>query len=161
VKNEDHNHTKIVAEHFNSIPYLEMLYNFEFEGLRKQVSLNIIASVVLLLIFFVTLVSTFTFLEVKSLSLIPLLSIFVVAFAIICLAVNVIRYRVINKVINGDYKIDKKFLKLFILKTIADTHEGRKKKKQLMDKEKILFTSPIKDRIIAEKLSPMLSQKSN
>ena len=67
------------------------------------------------LIFSVTvLITTFSFLEFKSLSFIPLCSLFVIAILIIYLILQVFRYSVINKVITKDYIIDHDFLNLII-----------------------------------------------
>jgi hypothetical protein len=76
----------------------------------------------------ITLLATFTLLENKALSLIPLFSLFVVSISIMFFILNVIRYRVIDGVINGEYIIDKRFLLLLIKKkNYEDTVYDKKK----------------------------------
>lgn len=84
--------------------------------------MNIIGSALLLVIFLITLISTFTFLQNKNLNLIPLFSLFIVSISIIILVVNVIRYKVIKKIKAGEYQIDESFLKLYILKKYFEQH---------------------------------------
>ena len=60
------------------------------------------------------LVFTFSFLEFKSLSFIPLCSLFVVSIMTIFLILQGFRYSVINKVISEEYKIDRDFLILIM-----------------------------------------------
>jgi hypothetical protein len=105
-----------IAEHFYDIEYLRILYNSQYKFLRDQIRSNIITSVIVFIIFFITLIATFTLLENKALSLIPLFSLFVLSVTLMFMILNIIRYNVITKVIEGEMKIDHHFLKLLILK---------------------------------------------
>ncbi len=109
-----------MADHFSHLDYLKILFSQDYIKLKSQVKFNIIGCILLLIVFLVTLVATFTFLEFKSLSLIPLFSLFVISLSIVLLIINFIRFTVINKLIKGEYKIDHKFLKLLLIKLILD-----------------------------------------
>jgi len=78
--------------------------------------MNIYGSILILIIFLITLISTFTFLQNKNLNLIPLFSLFILSISIIALFVNAIRYKVLKKIEKGDYILDYEFLRLYILK---------------------------------------------
>jgi hypothetical protein len=67
-------------------------------------------------VFLITLIATFSLLENKALSLIPLFSLFVVSISIMFLILNIFRYIIISRVISGEYEIDHNFLKLLIKK---------------------------------------------
>lgn len=115
--------TFIVAEHFSSLDYLRIFYFNDLISLRKQIKMNILGSILLLVIFLSTLISTFTFLQNKNLNLIPLFSLFIVSISIIILFVNTIRFKVLKKIEQGEYKLDEQFLKLYILKKYYE-HEN-------------------------------------
>ncbi len=69
-----------------------------------------------LIFFLLLLIITFKYLEVSSLSMIPLISLFVITTALLILILNILRVKVINKVINKEYIINQKILKLYIYK---------------------------------------------
>jgi hypothetical protein len=85
--------------------------------------MNIFGSILLLVIFLITLISTFTFLQNINLNLIPLFSLFIVSISIILLIVNIIRFNVLKKVEKGEFIIDQEFLKLYILKKYFEKKE--------------------------------------
>jgi len=95
----------------------------DFFILRSQVKFNIAGCVIVLIVFLTTLITTFTFLQNKALSLIPLLSLFIISFNTIALVFNIMRFKVVNNMIDGKLKLDLKFLKLLILKTLHDDQE--------------------------------------
>jgi small-conductance mechanosensitive channel len=115
--------TLIVTDHFMSLDYLKLLYSKKYESLQEQMQYNIIGTVIFFIVSLITLITTFNFLQIKSLSLIPLASLILISVSLIALFVNYIRYTVINKVIKGEYRIDEKFLKLVILKTKMEEQE--------------------------------------
>jgi hypothetical protein len=114
LKDQDQINTKIVVDHFNNMSYLKQLDNKEFGIIRGTILSWIIGFVVTIIFFFVILLVTFRYLEVKSLSIIPLFSLIIITCAILTLVINFSRLSVINKVIAGTYKIDHRFLKLCI-----------------------------------------------
>lgn len=103
--------------------------------------MNIYGSVLLLVIFLITLISTFTFLQNKNLNLIPLFSLFIVSFSIIVLLVNVIRFKVLKKIGEGEYTLDDDFLKLYILKKYFEQENIFK----IIDHEKEIKVKEVKE----------------
>jgi hypothetical protein len=130
INNEIQRQTKIIVDHFYDLKYLKVIYEMDFFMLQSQVKLNILGSLFVLIVFSVTLVVTFSFLGNKALSLIPLCSLFIISISIVILIINVMRNKVIKKIISGEYKIDIKFLKLLILKVIYDKEEHILKNKR-------------------------------
>ena len=104
---------------------MKLLNRNEYSELSSQVKLNIIVSLIIFISSIVTLISTFTFLQTRSLSFIPLVSIFASSVSVFLLIINVIRFNVIGKVIEGEYKIDPIFLKLLFCKLIIDEEEQK------------------------------------
>ena len=85
--------------------------------------MNLFGSAILLTIFLITLISTFTFLQNINLNFIPLFSLFIVSISIVFLIVNTIRFNVLKKVENGEFVIDDNFLRLYILKKYFEKKE--------------------------------------
>jgi len=56
---------------------------------------------------------TFQLLEIKSLSSIPLISLFVFTILLIVTLINFLRLPIINRIIDGDLKVDKEFLRKY------------------------------------------------
>jgi hypothetical protein len=117
LKTQEQIDTKIVIDHFNSIEYLKELDRGEYNLVRRTVLSWIIGLVITIVAFFTILIVTFRYLEVKSLSIIPLLSLIIITISLLVLVVNFSRLSVINKVITGTYKLDHRFLKLCIHRT--------------------------------------------
>ncbi len=103
--------------------------------------MNIFGSILLLVIFLITLISTFTFLQNINLNLIPLFSLFIVSISIILLIVNIIRYNVLKKVEKGEFIIDQDFLKLYILKKYFEKKEILKKNELFKKPEYVKLNS--------------------
>ena len=144
--------------------------------------MNIFGSVLLLAIFLITLISTFTFLQNKNLNLIPLFSLFIVSISIIVLFVNTIRFKVLKKIEEGEYNLDYDFLKLYILKKFFEQEnifkiisqeeenliKGMKEEKVLNEDMDINENNPnnkysefIEEVDISKYLSTALRKKSN
>jgi hypothetical protein len=107
--------------------------------------MNIFGSILLLVIFLITLVSTFTFLQNKNLNLIPLFSLFIVSISIIVLFVNAIRFKVLRKIEEGEYILDDDFFKLYILKKYFEQENMFKMKNQKEKKSHELKEDKISD----------------
>jgi hypothetical protein len=156
--NDSERDTKNVLDHFYHIKYLKIIYNKDFEHLKSQVKFNIFGSVVLLLVFLITLIATFTFLNNKSLSLIPLTSLFIVSVSIVLLIINLIRYSVIKKIIKGEYVIDYNFLKLLIIKLIYEDYDYYIKNRR----EKVFAINPkLQEKIISDSSTPLIDSVRN
>ena len=92
-----------------------MLYRGEFDELKKKLfQLNIICCL-LSLFFLCILLITFGYLQIKSLSFIPILSLLILAVSLVLMTLNLLRYNIIKKVISGEFKIDREFLRLLII----------------------------------------------
>lgn len=115
-KNDLHINSKIVADHFDDEMYIDLLIKSNYQKVKSKLNTIIIWLIVLLAIFSTILVFTFKFLEQSSLSLIPLLSLFIITFVIVFLIINVIRHKIINKVISGEYELDSDYLMLYLFK---------------------------------------------
>jgi hypothetical protein len=123
------------------LEYLRIFFNKDIDILKKQIKMNIFGSILLLVIFLITLISTFTFLQNINLNLIPLFSLFIVSISIILLIVNIIRYNVLKKVEKGEFIIDQDFLKLYILKKYFEKKEILKKNELFKKPEYVKLNS--------------------
>ena len=92
-----------------------MLYRSDFTELRRKVIQLIVISIFISLFFLCLLIITFRYLQIKSLSIIPIFSLLILAGAIVILTLNFIRLNIVNSVISGDLKINKKFLRLLMI----------------------------------------------
>ena len=90
-----------------------MLFLGNYKALKDKIIFIIAISGIVSVTFLVVLILTFYLLEDKNFSSVPLLSLFILTGAIIVLLINLLRLPVINKVINGEYKLDKDFLKKY------------------------------------------------
>lgn len=113
-KNENQKHSKIVADHFYDLEYLNLILKGDYSEIKKTLIKLVICFFVVFVIFFVVLIFTFKYLEIKSLSLIPIFSLFIVTISLLMLLINIARYIVISKVINKEYIIDEKYIMLYI-----------------------------------------------
>jgi len=122
-KTESQTDSKIVADHFYDIEYLNLFLKGDYEQIKKGLVKLIIFMFILFASFLVILIFTFKFLDRKSLSLIPIISLFIVTISITLLFINIARYKVINKVIEKEYIIDEKYIMLYIyqMKTINES----------------------------------------
>jgi hypothetical protein len=127
IKTEHHKQTKIVVDHFQNISYLNSLYLKEYSVVKNKLITIIVTWILVFIFFFTILIVTFRYLEVKALSLIPLLSLFMITIAAFILIINGIRFIVINKVIRGEYYLDMKLLRLFIYQMKRSEEEEKEK----------------------------------
>lgn len=123
VKTKRQEHSKIIVDHFYSRKYLTEIYEGNFLAVRKSLVWMLICLSILIAILLAILIITFTYLENKSLSLIPLFSLIIITILILFLTINIIRLKVINKFINQEYEIDRKFVYLCIYKLSIEEQE--------------------------------------
>jgi hypothetical protein len=123
VKNKKQEFTKMIVEHFYSKKYLKQLYEGNYSELKKSIVWILVALTIFIVVLVSILIVTFTFLENKSLSLIPLFTLIVITIIITFFIINIMRLRVIDKVINLDYEIDKKYVFLSIYKLLKEEKE--------------------------------------
>lgn len=115
--------TKIVADHFYNVEYITLLNRNEYGKIKNNLIGSLIICCIVLSFFTLILGVTFRYLEVKSLSLIPLFSLIVITVALVLLIINIIRLNVINKVISGEYMIDQKYIYLYLYKIKKMEHD--------------------------------------
>jgi hypothetical protein len=122
IKNQVHQQTKLVADHFMDDYYLDKIKNKNYDEIKSEVINKIIFYVCLAVSSLTLLVFTFSLLEFRSLSFIPFCSLFIFAFILVVLIFQYFRLMVINKVVDNEYKIDKDFLML-IKKMNENNHQ--------------------------------------
>jgi hypothetical protein len=135
-KSQRQKSTKIVADHFNNIEYLELLLKADYKSVRKWVTLVLAFELLLIIFLFVVILMTFKYLEIKSLSLIPIFALMSMTVTILFAIVSSTRLIMINKVISGEYEIDEKYLTLYIYQ-FKNSEEMVKTENELCGGEKI------------------------
>ena len=116
IKNEQDAQTVIVADHFYDVNYLEELAEKDYSTVKTSLIIYIVINAILFGAFFAVLVITFKFLSVKSLSMVPLISLIALTICAALFIIQIIRLNVINQLINGEYQINVGLLKLIIFK---------------------------------------------
>jgi hypothetical protein len=116
IKTVQHEHTIIVADHFYSINYLEQLADRNYTSVRNYLVIYIVICAGIFCGCLAVLIVTFKFLEIKSLSMIPLLSLIALTICAALFIIQIMRLMVINKVISGEYDISDSLLRLIIFK---------------------------------------------
>ena len=112
--------TKTLADHFNSVESLALLYNDKLEKIQVKVKSIILISFVAFITSLVTLFYTFGFLSDQKYSFIPITAVFLISLSLITMALYFIKYKVITKAIKGEMRIDKRLLKLIIYQKIQN-----------------------------------------
>lgn len=115
-KNELHDETKMICEHFYNIEDLTELYKGNYQKIKTTLSWVLVVISILLIIFSTVLIITFSYLENKALSLIPLLSLIIITVFICFFILYLLRLNMITKIINGQHKIDRKYIFLILYK---------------------------------------------
>ena len=123
VKNEMQAKSKIVSDHFYSKEYINLLIQGKYQDIKRKLIGLIIIWGSIFSFFLGILFLTFKYLSGNSLSLIPLISLFVVTFALCFIILNSIRLNVINKVISEQYIMDINYLKLVLFKIKKNVDE--------------------------------------
>ena len=77
--------------------------------------MNIYISGSISVVSLILLILTFNFLENKSLSTIPLISLFVLTIALMVFLINILKLRIANNIIDLNLIVDKQFIKKFIM----------------------------------------------
>ena len=90
-----------------------MLYYGNFKALKNKIIFNIILAGFSTIVFLAVLIFTFQLLEVKSLSSIPLVSLFIFTLSTLIFIINCLRLPILNKAISGEIKIDRDYIKKY------------------------------------------------
>jgi len=105
--------TKLIADHFPNKKALTLLYYGKYYTLKNKILFNVGLAGFFSLVSLAILIMTFQLLEIKSLSSIPLISLFVFTILLIVTLINFLRLPIINRIIDGDLKVDKEFLRKY------------------------------------------------
>ncbi len=100
-----------------------MLYKGEYNKLSKEILFSMVTCLLVSILLSTLLFFTFGYLQIKSLSFIPILSLLVLAAFFVLLILNFLRYKVIKKVNTGLITIDREFLRLHIIAFKASREE--------------------------------------
>ena len=106
--------TKDFLSHFISYRALFLIYNGDLKLLRKFLKSVIILSSILCLFSFLVLLYTFEFLSEQKYSFIPITDIFVITGLVIIIILFFLKLNALNRVIDGEFELDTKMVKLFI-----------------------------------------------
>ena len=115
--------TKDFLNHFITYRALFLIYNGELNSLKKILKAVIILSSALSFFSFIVLLYTFEYLSVQKYSFIPITDIFILTALIIIIILFFLKLNALNKVINGEFELDKKMVKLFIFSKMKNNRE--------------------------------------
>ena len=123
--------TKDFLNHFFSYRALFLIYNGQLKELKKILKGVIILSSALSLFSFILLLYTFEYLSEQKYSFIPITDLFVITALIIIIILFYLKLKALNRVIDGEFELDNKLVKLFIfakMKNNKDVIYEKKKK---------------------------------
>ena len=115
--------TKDFLNHFISYRALFLIYNGELVKLKKMLKAIIILSAALSLFSFILLLYTFEYLSEQKYSFIPITDIFVLTTLLIVIILFFLKLNALNRVIDGEFELDKKMVKLFIFSKMKNNKE--------------------------------------
>ena len=125
-KTKEQEYTKNIVEHFYSPDYLINLLEGNYQEIKRSIMLIMVILTMVVVILCTVLVITFSYLENKSLSLIPLFTLIILTIVVMFLIINYMRLQVIGGVINNpEYEIDKKYVFLSIYKMKKEEQEDK------------------------------------
>jgi len=125
LKTPEHYDTKTVADHFNDYTYFNMLFRGEYTEMKTKIFTQIIILFLISSIFLFLVFITFSYLQIRSLSFIPILCLLILSISIFLLVLNILRLNIINRVITGEDKIDKDFLRLLMIGYKVEINEDK------------------------------------
>lgn len=126
----------MLTDHFDDLESLLLLSNGKYEQMSNLLLFGIIMGFSSLVFGIVILIYTFDYLSIPSYSFIPMAFLFVISFSIIVIIICMIKYSVLNKVINKELLIDQQMLKLIVHQKEFN-ERNRKEWIELIDQEKI------------------------
>ena len=115
--------TKDFLSHFYSYRFLFLIYKGELKELKKILQAVIILCSAFGFFSFLILLYTFEYLSEQKYSFIPITDIFVLTAFIIAIILFILKLNALNKVINGEFELDKKMVKLFIFAKMKNNKE--------------------------------------
>ena len=115
--------TKDLCEHFYSYKFLFLIYNNELGELKKILKGIIFILIAASLISFIVLLYTFEYLSQQKYSFIPITDLFVLTGLIIFGILFYLKLNAVQRVIDGEFKLDHKLVKLFIYAKMKNREE--------------------------------------
>ena len=115
--------TKDFLDHFISYKALFLIYNGDLKTLRKILKAVIILSSAFCLFSFILLLYTFEYLSEQKYSFIPITDIFVLTTLFIIIILFILKLKALNKVMDGEFELDKKMVKLFIFSKMKNNKD--------------------------------------
>jgi Na+/melibiose symporter-like transporter len=106
--------TRDFLSHFYSYRALFLIYNGDLKELKKILKAIIILCSALTLLSFIILLYTFEYLSEQKFSFIPITDLFVITGLLITIILFYLKLVALNKVIDGEFELDNKMVKLFI-----------------------------------------------
>lgn len=123
VKNKQQEFSKVLVDHFYNKEYLIEIYEGNYQAVKKSIIWILVWLSIFIVALIAILIVTFSYLEKPSLSMIPLFTLMILTVLVLFFAINIIRLSVIDKVINKEKEIDKKFVYLCIYKLNLEEKE--------------------------------------
>ena len=130
--------TKDFLNHFISYRFLFLIYNGELLTLKRILKAIVILSLALSLFSFILLLYTFEYLSEQKYSFIPIADIFLLTTLIITIILFLLKLNALNKVIDGEFELDKKMVKLVIFSKMKNNKELLYDEKNMNNKEEKL-----------------------
>ena len=115
--------TKDFLNHFNTYRALFLIYNGELNSLKKILKAIVILCSALFFFSFIILLLTFEYLSEQKYSFIPITDIFFLTALIIVIILFLLKLNALNKVIDGEFELDKKMVKLVIFAKMKNSKE--------------------------------------
>ena len=130
--------TKDFLNHFISYRFLFLIYNGELLTLKRILKAIVILSLALSLFSFILLLYTFEYLSEQKYSFIPIADLFLLTTLIITIILFLLKLNALNKVIDGEFELDKKMVKLVIFSKMKNNKEMLYDEKNMNNKEEKL-----------------------
>ena len=130
--------TKDFLNHFISYRFLFLIYNGELLTLKRILKAIVILSLALSLFSFILLLYTFEYLSEQKYSFIPITDLFLLTALIITIILFLLKLNALNKVIDGEFELDKKMVKLVIFSKMKNNKELLYDEKNMNNKEEKL-----------------------
>ena len=115
--------TKDFLNHFITYKALFLIYNGELKSLKNIVKAIVILSSGGSLLCFILLLYTFEYLSEQKYSFIPISVIFLLTALIIAIILFLLKLNALNKVIDGEFELDRKMVKLLIFAKMKNNRE--------------------------------------
>ena len=115
--------TKDFLNHFFSYRALFLIYNGELKELKKILKAVIIICSACCLFSVLLLLYTFELLSEQKYSFIPITDLFVITALIITIILFYLKLKALNRVLDGEFELDTKMVKLFIFAKMKNNRE--------------------------------------